>query len=603
MAISCAFDPLNTFYKSVTGAVKENKNIKFRIKGDFCKVDFVYHKDGGDPCYLPMKKRNGYFEISVSFSVGLYWYNFDLNNGLFVGVNSDNVGTITEIPTCFQLSVYSADYVVPKWIKGGIIYQIFPDRFFRSENYKIDLENKIIHKDVNDDPVFLPNNEGEVLNNDFFGGNIRGIIEKLDYLKSLNVTAIYLNPIFKAFSNHRYDTGDYMQTDPLLGTEEDLCELIKKADKLNINIILDGVFNHVGADSVYFNKYGNYPSVGAYQSKNSEYYKWFDFIEYPDEYMSWWGIKTLPAVNKQNSEYIDYICGEKGVISHYLGLGVKGLRLDVVDELPQEFVRILRHRVKTTDKNAVIIGEVWEDASNKISYGRRREYFLGKELDSVMNYPLKNAIIGFVKDGDAKNLSRTIKLQTDHYPKKTLDVLMNILSTHDTARLLSAVSDIEIFGKTKSELAEIYLNGEQRAKAVTRLKAASLLQFTLFGVPSVYYGDEAGMQGFFDPLNRKYFPWDGIDEEIFFWYKKLGEIRNENSVFKSGNFKEIYCADGFYAFERISSKNSVFVMVNVKEKVFDVEFSGKIINILDDTVYENKIHVVKNFLGIFKKCD
>lgn len=603
MVSGCIYNPLDKFYKSITGAVKEQQNIVFRIKGDFEKVDFVCHKDGENPFYLPMKKRGGVFEVSASFSVGLYWYSFNLNNGLFVGCDYNLKGVITKQPTDFQLSVYAKDYSVPNWIKGGIIYQIFPDRFYRYGDTPLNIEGRKIHFDTSENPYFLPNGNGKVLNNDFYGGNLKGITEKLPYLKSLNVSVVYLNPIFKAYSNHRYDTGDYLQIDPMLGDENDLKELINTANKLGINIILDGVFNHVGVDSVYFNKYGHYNSLGAYQSKDSEYYSWFDFIDYPNDYKAWWGIKILPAVNKENASYVNFICGDKGILHHYLGLGVKGYRLDVVDELPQSFVQSLRKSTKSKDKDAVIIGEVWEDASNKISYGKRREYFLGKELDSVMNYPLKNAIIGFVKTGNALSLSHTVNTLIDHYPKFVLDALMNVLSTHDTARLLSAVSDAEISGKTKSELAEIVLTGSEKERAVFRLKAASLLQYTLFGVPSVYYGDEVGMQGFFDPMNRKYFVWNNIEYDILSWYRLLGKIRSENSVFRCGDLKEIYCAEGFYAFTRTNSKDAILVVVNVKDKKFDLNFKGKLVNMLDNSVYEDKITVNNRFLGIFKKID
>ncbi|MBO4251467.1 MAG: glycoside hydrolase family 13 protein [Clostridia bacterium] len=550
-----------------------------------------------------MKKRGGTFEVSASFSVGLYWYCFDLHNGKYIGSDENLQGVITDAPVCFQLSVFSSDYRVPNWIKGGVIYQIFPDRFYRGGDALNDFDGKIIHKSVKEEPLFLPNGKGKVLNNDFYGGDLKGITEKLPYLKSLNVSAIYLNPIFKAYSNHRYDTGDFMQIDPMLGDENDLKNLIKAAKKQKINVILDGVFNHVGVDSVYFNKYGHYNSVGAYQSKDSPYYSWFDFSDYPDEYRSWWGVKILPALNKDNPSYIDYICGENGVLRHYLDFGVKGYRLDVVDELPHDFVTALRKSVKSKDKDAIIIGEVWEDASNKISYDKRREYFLGGELDSVMNYPLKNAIIGFVKTGDAMLLSRTVKTLIDHYPKNVLDALMNVLSTHDTARLLSALSDAETNGKSKSELANIVLTDTEKETAVFRLKAASLLQYTLFGVPSVYYGDEAGMEGFFDPMNRKYFVWDNINYDVLNWYTLLGKIRKENCVFRCGALKEVYCADGFYSFLRRNGKNALLIVVGVGNKKIDLNFKGKLINILDGKIYDGKISVENQFLGIFKKLD
>ena len=595
------YDPLNGFYKSRKGAVKEEQPVKFRVKGDFENISFVFHKDNENPLYLPMENRGGYFEITASFSAGLYWYHFDLHNGLFIGQDENVNGKITDNPCDFQLSVYSKGYEVPKWLKGGIIYQIFPDRFNRGFLKPIETCGRKIHSDLNDDPYFLPNENGKVLNDDFFGGTLCGITEKLPYLKSLNVSAIYLNPIFRAFSNHRYDTGDFMQIDPMLGTESDLKELILKANELNIKIILDGVFNHVGDDSVYFNKYNTYPSVGAYQSKESKYYGWFDFISYPDEYASWWGIKTLPAVNEENPSYIDYICGKNGVLEHYLKLGVGGVRLDVVDELPQNFVRKLRQTVKSVNKDAIIIGEVWEDASNKVSYGKRREYFLGKELDSVMNYPLKNAVIDFVKTGNSKELSTVVKTQIDHYPKDVLDSLMNILSTHDTARILSALDDVDVYNKTKEELSKITLSNENRKTAVFRLKAASLLQYTLYGVPSVYYGDEIGMQGLFDPLNRRFFAWDDIDDEILSWYTRLGEIRKNHTAFQSGDVKEIYLSHGFYAFTRQDKNGELLIVANVKNDSYKVNFTGKLINLLDGKTYTDGILIEKKFLGIFVK--
>ena len=596
----CYFDPLNKFYKSVRGAIKEGKKVTLRVKGDFFSVDFVWHKDGENDKILPMEKVDNYFETTLDFPVGIFWYAFRVNRDKYIGCDSNITGIITDFPDYFQLSVYSRNYNVPFLLNGGIIYQIFPDRFNRSSDFDINKNfGRFIHADTKDDPIFMPNENGKVLNNDFFGGNIKGITEKLDYLKTLNVTAIYLNPVFKAFSNHRYDTGDFMEIDPLLGTERDFRELINKAKEKGISIIIDGVFNHVGADSLYFNKYGTYKVTGAYQSESSKYYRWFNFIDYPDEYESWWGIDTLPQVNEKNADYVDFICGNNGVLQKYFNMGVGGIRLDVVDELPDEFVKKIRERVKKIDRNNVIIGEVWEDASNKTSYGVRREYFLGHELDSVMNYPLKNAIIDFVKSGDPNGLSRTVRTIIDHYPKNVCDTLMNILSTHDTARILSAVSDEEYAGKSKTELSKLTVKDKETAKF--RLKAAVLLQYSLFGVPCIYYGDEAGADGFFDPLNRRFFSWDDIDTEIFDFYKKMGEIRKSMGVFSSGEFRELYKGYGFYSFIREDKNEDVLIIVNVKNKEYCVKFSGEITEILTGITYRNQINVQKNFIGIFKK--
>lgn len=378
----CLYNPLDKFYKSIIGAVPEKTNITFRVKGDFNSVFFVFKKDGYDAeITLPMQKNDDYFEIKVSFEIGLYFYLFKTDNNQYISLGKDYIGTLSNQPNYFEITAYSKDFKTPNWLKGGVIYQIFPDRFYSSgENIKNIRKDAHLHIDKTEMPIFLPNSKGKVLNNDFFGGDLKGIISKLDYISSLGVNCIYLNPIFKSYSNHRYDTGDYMTIDPLLGNENDLKELIDCANGKNIKIILDGVFNHTGDDSLYFNKYGNYDSVGAISGEKSPYYTWYEFTEFP-KYNSWWGIETLPQINEKDESFCEFITGEDGVVAHYTKLGVVGWRLDVVDELPGHFVKKIRKALKTANNEAVLIGEVWEDASNKISYDNRREYFCGNELD------------------------------------------------------------------------------------------------------------------------------------------------------------------------------------------------------------------------------
>lgn len=583
------FDPLDKFYKSETGAVKENTLVKFRLRCFCDRAVLVFYNDNGFNQRVEMNKEDC-FTSDVKLPVGLYWYYFDLCNGTFVGKGENYYGIITDDPKSFQFSVYDEDFVTPKWLQGGIIYQIFPDRFCRKEEFKDIPDYKVLHNSWQEFPVYTPNERGEVLNNDFFGGDIKGIISKLDYLKELNVTAIYLNPIFEAYSNHRYDTGDYFKIDKLLGNEEDLQNLISEGQKRNIKIILDGVFNHTGSDSIYFNKENRYQSLGAYQSKDSKYYSWYDFTEYPNKYASWWGIKTLPATNKNNDGFLNFIAGEGGVIEHYTKLGIGGFRLDVVDELPERFSEKIRSAIKSVNKDAVVIGEVWEDASNKISYGKRRKYFLGKELDSVMNYPLKNAIISYCKKGDESELVNVIKTQIDHYPKQCLNILMNILSTHDTARLLSALSDIDVSGKKKEEM-PLYLSNGEYQKAVERLKIAVVLQYTLYGVPSVYYGDEVGMQGFIDPLNRQTFPWGYEDENILSFYRCLGKIR-VNDVF-TGDIELLYFENGVIAYKRVKDNDEVIVAVSLSKDVYDLKFEGRVKNLIDGKVYKDSVELKK----------
>ncbi len=599
------FNPLDKFYKNVLGAVCENQKMKFRVKGNFGSVILLVKKDGASeytPFYMEQKfieKDQKVFEVEFSLPVGLYFYHFDCGTVL-LGLGEDFTAKTMDLPNDFQLTVFSSDYKVSNKLNGGVMYQIFPDRFNKSgRNIKLS-KNKVMHSSWNETPYFLPNEKGQVLNNDFFGGDLQGIINKLDYLKDLGVTCIYLNPIFKAFSNHRYDTGDYMQIDPVLGDIEDFKQLIEQCNKRGITIVLDGVFNHTGADSLYFNKYGNYNSVGAYQSKNSPYYDWFNFSKYPDNYESWWGIDTLPSVNESSEEYMNFITGENGVIDTYTKLGIGGWRLDVVDELPTQFVRKIRQAVKRVNDNAVIIGEVWEDASNKVAYSVRREYFQGKELDSVMNYPLKNAIISFVKSGNSSQLSNVIKTQLDHYPQQVVHTLMNMLSTHDTFRIVSALSDVDIYGKSKLELSQLKIQGEELEKAKFLEKAASLLQFTLCGVPCIYYGDEICMQGYSDPLCRLPFDWDNIDTEMLKWYKKLGKIRNTNSVFNNGEFIEVLCDEGVYAYKRANEFDEVLIVVNISNSQINLSFNGEIVDLIDDKCYVNGATIQPNKLCVFK---
>jgi len=595
------YNPLDTFYKSQIGAIKEYSKITFRVKGNFNSCVFCIKKDGFEYKSYQMQKKENYFEVSTKLTSGLYFYYFDLKNGEYISNSYENIGVVARAIQDFQLTVYDIEYEVPSWLSGGIIYQIFPDRFYRYEKEKNVPSYKVLHKDWKEKPVFMPNEQGEILNNDFFGGDLKGITKKLDYIKSLGVNAIYLNPIFKAYSNHRYDTGDYMHVDELLGTESDLITLIDKAKEYGIKIVLDGVFNHTGIDSLYFNVYNRYDSLGASQSKDSKYYNWYNFNNFPNDYGCWWGIKTLPTINKENQDYIDFITGENGVIDHYTKLGVSGWRLDVVDELPSNFVKNIRKAVKKANKNAIIIGEVWEDASNKISYGKRREYFQGKELDSVMNYPLKNAIIEFVLSGNTNQLTHTICQQIDHYPQSVLHSLMNILSTHDTARILSVLCGENIDGKDKIELSKIKILPDKMKDAIFRLKVATLLQFTLCGVPSIYYGDEVGMEGFFDPLNRCPYPWGDENLEILEWYKFLSKLRKRLSAFKKGEFNSVYNDNGVLIYKRIDELSQVLICVNISQNTYDFKFNGNLKELISNKIYSNEYVLNKKTIAIFIK--
>lgn len=478
----------------------------------------------------------------------------------------------------FQLTVYRPEGEAPKRQAGGVMYHIFVDRFCKGSREVPCREDALAAADWDHDlPQFAEYPGGYVENNLFFGGTLWGVAEKLDYLASLGVTILYLSPIFEAYSNHKYDTGDYMKVDDMFGGEEAFEHLLEEAKKRGIDIILDGVFNHTGADSRYFNKKGRYESVGAYQSPDSPYRDWFEFYEYPDRYRCWWGIDILPAVTTTNPAYTEYICGENGVAAHYLKKGIAGWRLDVADELNMSFLEALRAAIKAVDKDALLYGEVWEDASYKEAYGTRRRYFRGAQLDSVMNYPLKNGVIHYVKTGDSKPLFEASAGLYRHYPKATSDLLMNFLGTHDTERVLTVLGGVEAGDRPASQLATLRMSESERESAIALLKLAFLLVSTLPGIPCIYYGDEAGVEGYRDPFNRMPYPWGREDKALTEHYRTLGRIRAEHrALFGEGYFKVIEDLPyGVFAFERWNSDERIMVVVNRSGEPFTLPKAGK----------------------------
>lgn len=570
------YNPIDPACKSVIGGVEQNQTVVFRVfAADVRGCEFILiNERTGETRSFPMQKEGRFFSFCLEpEEVGLYWYRFSLDGALF-GAGNNGFGAYGA--ESFLLLVYRRGFTTPEWIKGKIMYQIFPDRFYRAGTVSVG-EGQVLREDWGGTPRYLPDDCGEVLNNDFFGGNLRGITEKLPYLAGLNVSAIYLNPVFKAYSNHRYDTGDYREIDPILGTREEFDRMIQEAKRFGIRIILDGVFNHTGADSVYFNRYGRYDSVGAYQSPESPYFSWYEFERFPDRYRSWWGFRSLPSIRKDCDSFQNFIAGENGVLEDYSAVG--GWRLDVADELSSDFVRQIRNKIKEKNPDVFLIGEVWEDAAVKIAYDERKPYFCGDELDSVMNYPLKNAILSFLREGDAQALAVTMRRLVDHYPKACLDVLMNILDTHDTERILTALADANTVYE-KSDVAERRMSAEDRAAAREMLKAAVLLQFTLPGVPCIYYGDEIGMEGYRDPFNRRCFDWERSDEEIDSWYRKMIRIRSDIPIFRKGVYRELYSDRRCIVFERRDNGRAVVVAVNRGDREYILKFDGTLYDLL-----------------------
>ena len=574
------FIPYNSrlgYHKSPFGAVCEGEKVTFRIvlpRSICCTgASLVINPDEGKPDVYPMvwERMEGRDEEwwSVSFTPekqGLYWYHFAIaqkNGGNVITRFDGSTGRISPDGKSFQLTVYSKDFTTPDWIKGSVIYQIFPDRFRDSGEKKCEIPtDRVMRSDWGGDPMWQPDGDGKITKYDFFGGDLKGIEQKLDYLESLGVGCVYLNPIFEAQSNHRYDTADYEKIDPVLGTEKDFENLCREAEKRNIKIVLDGVFSHTGSDSVYFNKEKRYGEGGAYNSKESPYADWYKFEEFPDKYACWWGVDILPEIDEENDSYIEYIAGENGILRKWLRAGASGWRLDVADELPDKFLDALRSAVKNEKQDAYILGEVWEDASNKISYSQRRRYLQGAQLDSVMNYPFADALIGFAISGIAEGFNNRISEICENYPKPAVDCLMNHIGTHDTCRVLNRLATLGNYESSHLQRYKGGLDSDCKEWGKTLLKLISSMQFTLPGVPCVYYGDEAGTDGGEDPFNRGCYPWGKEDEELIEHYRFLGRLRKEHSVFKDGEFVPVSDALGCVAYERRNGSEAIMTVAN-----------------------------------------
>ncbi len=492
----------------------------------------------------------------------------------------------------FRLLISEKSFSTPAWFHGRTMYHVFVDRFRKGEGEVAQRDDAVINPDwENGIPQYPKHNGDRYTNNMFFGGNLWGVIEKLDYLSSLGVGVIYLSPIFKAYSNHKYDTGNYLEIDGMFGGEAAFDKLIEEAGKRDIRIILDGVFNHTGDDSIYFDRYGKYGGTGAYSNPESPYVGWYNFRRYQTDYESWWGIDILPKLNHESESCKEYFVGSGGVVEKYIKKGIGGWRLDVADELSDEFLDRLRATAKKANSEAVVIGEVWENAADKVAYGKRRRYFSGRQLDSVMNYPLKNGIVEYLRYRDAAILGDTLKELYSSYPEGVCHSLMNILGTHDTERILTvlgAICDESVSGDGHSndELAVKKMNPEQRVAAERLLKMAAVIQYTVFGVPSVYYGDEVGEEGYHDPFCRKTFPWGREDTDLLDFYRRLGRIRKENQVFSDGAFRIIKIEAGFIAYSREKDGVELIVAANRGERAVTFPQGGEYTDLISGEKFD-----------------
>ena len=569
--------------KAPFGAIKINQGVRISVQVnegyDLLNLKWVILKEDkivGEVDLIRESKKYYRGEFNGFNETGLYFYYFEVDinidgnyRKLFYG-KSLNDGSTCEYSyenlNKYQITVHE-DFQIPSWYKEGVMYNIFVDRFNngnRNKKPSNPKKNSFIYANWSDTPMYIKDKDGEIIRWDFHGGNLKGIIDKLSYLSKIGVTIIYLSPIFESSSNHKYNTGDYKKIDPMFGDEEILKELIEKANEKGINIILDGVFSHTGADSKYFNKFGNYDEVGAYQSKDSKYSSWYTFNEFPDDYKCWWGIKDLPNVNELNKDYMDYIIyDEDSVINKWTGMGIKGWRLDVADELPTEFIKELRKELKKNDTESILIGEVWEDASNKISYNERRSYLTGNQLDSVMGYPFRENIVSFLKGNiTSKELNNKFMTIKENYPKESFKANLNLISSHDVARI-------------KTEL--------NYDEAMVRLAVAT--QMTFEGVPYIYYGDEAGLCGGTDPDNRKTYPWKNEDGDIIEFYKESINTRKKYNVLTNGDTEFIDTNDddvfGYIRFNDKCEKILILINRSLENKNISITIKENTLEIVD----------------------
>jgi glycosidase len=563
------YNALDQLCKSPFGAMKNGEKLCINLKSD---AQRVYIHGFGKKQQMKKNGENFCFDFEIEKDIGIYYYKFEAVSGKKSrfygrGAFAKSIAGGKD----YQITVH-ANQLVPKWFKGATMYQIYVDRFFKGDDRECQMrDNVLMHSSWDDKPLYVRKKSGEIMAWDFFGGNIDGVIKKLKYIKDLGVDIIYLNPIFEASSNHKYDTADYTKVDRMYGREDTLKRLVDEAGKMDIKIMLDGVFSHTGDDSIYFNRFKTYgDTVGAYNDKNSPYYSWYDFEKHPEKYDCWWGVKALPCVNELAPSFMNYLLNENdGAVTQWMRLGIAGWRLDVADELPDRFISELKKCVLKVNPQAVLLGEVWEDASNKVSYDHPREYILGDSLDSVSNYPLRDGLIAVLKNevGPAEFGDKMMQLY-ENYPRDIFYSLMNMTGTHDTTRLFTLLGGApEKETMDTWECRQYQLSDVAVKTAKQKLYLYFLALYTLPGNPCIYYGDEICLQGYEDPYNRGTFDWDSGEKAMVAFIKRLLKLRKQldinasNVMFENNNDR--------LGYNITSANNRYYVCINP----YDIEIT------------------------------
>jgi len=578
-ALTTRFDSRNTEFKAPFGAQPAGSEIKFSIGNDrpgLKRATLVIERrqmtgNQEQLAYEPVARiamtpqsrgmGTGFTAKHRFDATGIYgyWFEIETAQGSYALQNNKDTiywtrekgsmgpASVERLPSNlnrvrrYRQTIHAADFEVPAWAKDIVYYYVFPERFRNGDKANDPRpgggrpQDRYQDRDVerhatwNEKPFKPGTGDGsdKLFNNDFFGGDLQGLIDKLDYIKSLGANALYLTPVFRAPSNHKYDAADYRQIDPAFGTNEDFVRLCAEAAKRGIRVIPDTSLNHVGSDSPYFNRFLNFPAGGAFDGGKinpaSPYASWFKFKpeerEPNKQFQGWVGVTDLPELNKDDPSWRAYAYRDKdSVTAYWLDRGAAGWRMDVVPWVPDDFWREWRQAVKAKNPDALTVAETWFDAS---------KYLLGDMFDSTMNYIFRNAVLDYAAGKPAREAYANLELMREAYPQQALYALMNLLSTHDQARALHH------FG--------YHDDGDAKALklAKQRLRLAVFFQMTYPGSPTIYYGDEVGLGGGDDPFNRAPYPWADEggqpDEALLADFKRLTKLRHDLPVLRHGS--------------------------------------------------------------------
>ena len=572
-------------------------------------VQFILNgKDNYKMNYINQENDLAVFQTHITIpTCAIYHYCFSCEaNGNLIYIKRKNHSNLQTnlIDENWKLSV---NFDVPDWAKGKVMYHVFVDRFKRGSKEKMEeMPRRKIHNSWEEDMIIGPDEQG-IWNNDFYGGDLKGIKQQLPYLKSLGIDIIYLSPIVKSQSNHRYDTGDYEIVDPYAGTNEDLKNLCESAHNLGMAIILDAVFNHTGNDSKYFNEFASYDTVGAYQSSDSIYNSFYRKKEEngQSKFDYWWGMKNLPVCDGNSSSWIEYITGTDGIIDKWFALGIDGLRLDVADELTDNFIKKIRKAVKRNKEDGFIIGEVWKNPMHM-----NREYLSsGQCMDTVMNYWFIDALLRYYNYTDIDKLTQTIEEILTEYPKDTINSLMNFTSTHDITRAINLFSkeNFQENGEWAWNLkndniywCKDYVLTNEQYEHNKQIYESYVFALTFFpGILSIFYGDEIGIQGMGNLSNRKPYPQTEYDKELLDFFKKIGNIRKNEPFLRNAELEMLDINQDYLMFERYDQYDKMLVVVSkVNEEVdFNIPKEYKN-NSKIYTLKKSKLGSLKSYGGI-----